>query len=257
MQLIVTTAGRPDDVTTAYAQYAANALAVRFVVRKKRSVARLQREYGCAVLVAGKARYEYFALGATEPLFFHPNTAAFRVKRLARGETETLLEATKITPGDTVLDCTLGLGADALVMQFAGAHVTGLEANAAIAFVVREGMQHYDYQDAPLLACMRDIKVVASEALAYLRTQPNKCFDVVYLDPMFDGLIAESTNFSALREAGEHTALTQDWVDEAKRVARKRVVLKAHFRSPYFAQFGFIPHIRETSKFHFGEIVVY
>lgn len=257
MQLIVTTAGRPDDVTTAYAQYAANALAVRFVVRKKRSVARLQREYGCAVLVAGKSHYAYFALGMNEPLFFHPNTAAFRVKRLARGETETLLEATKITPGDTVLDCTLGLGADALVMQFAGAHVTGLEANAAIAFVVREGMRHYDYSETPLLACMRDIKVVASEALAYLRMQPDNFFDVVYLDPMFDEVIAEATNFSALRQAGDHVALTQEWVDEAKRVARKRVVLKAHFRSPYFAQFGFTQHVRETSKFHFGEIVVY
>lgn len=79
MQLIVTTAGRPDDVTTAYAQYAANALAVRFVVRKKRSVARLQREYGCAVLVAGKARYEYFALGRQSRCSFIPIRQRFEL----------------------------------------------------------------------------------------------------------------------------------------------------------------------------------
>ena len=40
----------------------------------------------CAdVLVAGKNRYELYRIGMEEPFFFHPNSAAFRLKRLVKG----------------------------------------------------------------------------------------------------------------------------------------------------------------------------
>ena len=71
---------------------------------------------------------------------------------------------------------------------------------------------------------------------------------------MFEEVIEESSNFQALRAAGIHDALNVEWIEEAKRVARKRVVLKAHFRSTVFEQFGFKREIRLSSKFHYGVI---
>ena len=112
----------------------------------------------------------------------------------------------------------------------------------------------YDTAELPLTACMRNIEVICSEAISYLKTLPDDAFDVVYMDPMFEEVIEESNNFEALRDAGEHFTLTAKWVEEAKRVAKKRVVLKAHFRSNSFDEFRFTRDIRLTSKFHYGVI---
>lgn len=254
---IVTTAGRPDELSMQLAEKACDALQLVFQPRNKRSVRKMTEVYNANVIVAGKNRYEYFVTGADSPFFFHPNSAAFRLKRVARGEMDPFLKAVQLQKGDSFLDCTLGMGADAMLAAFTigqEGRVVGLEANSNVAFIVKTGMVTYDTSELPLTACMKQIEVVQAEALKYLSNLPNNCFDVVYMDPMFEETIEESNNFEALREAGSHIVLTEDWVNEAKRVAKKRVVLKAHFRSEAFEKYGFIRDIRLTSKFHYGVI---
>ena len=253
----MTTAGRPDELSERLAREACTELGLRFVPRKKRSVSKMSREYAAHVIVAGKERYEYYPKGAAAPFFFHPNSAAFRLKRLARGETDPMIVACNLQEGDSFLDCTLGIGSDSIVAAFvtgSKGKVVGVEANPNVAFIVGKGMQTYDTSELPLTACMRHIEVVCSEAVAYLKSLPDNSFDIVYMDPMFEEIIEESNNFEALREAGEHLALTKEWVDEAIRVAKRRVVLKAHFRSGWFEEFDFKRDIRLTSKFHYGYI---
>jgi 16S rRNA (guanine1516-N2)-methyltransferase len=168
-----------------------------------------------------------------------------------------MVAACELTQGDSFLDCTLGIGSDILVAAFVAGktgEVVGIEANQNVAFIVQRGMQAYDTSEMPLTACMRQIKVVCSEAVTYLKTLPNDSFDIVYMDPMFEEVIEESNNFETLREAGEHLALTKEWVDEAVRIAKRRIVLKAHYRSDWFDKFGFHRDIRLTSKFHYGYI---
>lgn len=252
---IVTTAGRPDELSMALAAFACKELGATFEPRKKRSIRKMSQELQAHVIVAGKYRYDYYAYGAQEPFFFHPNSAAFRLKRVARGEREPFLEAAQLQQGDTVLDCTLGLAADAMLAAYAvGAtgRVVGLEVNANVAFIVKQGMQAYNISELPLTACMRQIEVVQKEAVHYLQALPDQSFDVVYMDPMFEETIEEANNFQALRQAGEHMTLTNQWVVEAKRVARKRIVLKAHFRSEWFAYYHFQQYKRATAKFHYG-----
>lgn len=174
---------------------------------------------------------------------------------MARGETDPFLEAMQLVTGDAVLDCTLGLAADAMLAAYTvgnAGRVTGVEANPNVAFIVEQGMQAYDTSELPLTACMRQIEVVQAEAVTYLKSLPDNAFDVVYMDPMFEEIIDEANNFQALRFAGEHLALTDDWINEARRVAKKRVVLKAHFRSEWFEQYGFQQLTRVTAKFHYG-----
>ncbi|MGD2196941.1 class I SAM-dependent methyltransferase [Lysinibacillus fusiformis] len=256
---IVTTAGRPDDVSMALAAFACQTLGATFEPRKKRSVRKMSEAFQANIIVAGKNRYDYYAYGVEEPFFFHPNSAAFRLKRIARGEAEPFLEATQLQLGDTVLDCTLGLAADAMLAAYIvgeTGRIVGLEANPNVAFIVGQGMQTYDTTELPLTACMRQIEVVQSEAVRYLKTLPANAFDVVYMDPMFEEAIEESNNFEALRRAGEHVTLTDEWVQEAKRVAKKRVVLKAHFRSEWFMKYHFQQYERVTAKFHYGVLEV-
>ncbi|MGE7132009.1 class I SAM-dependent methyltransferase [Lysinibacillus xylanilyticus] len=255
VKTIVTTAGRPDDLSLALASFACKQLDASFEPRKKRSVRKISQELHAHVIVAGKNRFEYYAFGANEPFFFHPNSAAFRLKRVARGEAEPFLEAAQLEKGDSVLDCTLGLAADAMLAAYTvgeADRVVGLEANPNVAFIVGQGMQSYDTTELPLTACMRHIKVVQAEAVSYLKTLPDNTFDIVYMDPMFEEIIEEANNFEALRLAGEHMTLTNEWVSEAKRVAKKRVVLKAHFRSEWFAKYQFTQLTRTTAKFHYG-----
>ncbi|MEK8197936.1 MULTISPECIES: class I SAM-dependent methyltransferase [Lysinibacillus] len=259
LKTIVTTAGRPDEVSMALAAFACQELGATFEPRKKRSIHKMSQALQAHVMVAGKNRYDYYAYGAQEPFFFHPNSAAFRLKRVARGETEPFLEAAQLQQGDSVLDCTLGLAADAMLAAYTvgeAGRVVGLEANPNVAFIVRQGMQTYDTAELPLTACMRQIEVIQSEAIHYLKTLPDNAFDVVYMDPMFEEIIEEANNFQALRQAGEHVTLTDEWVHEAKRVAKKRVVLKAHFRSEWFAIYGFQQYERITAKFHYGVLNV-
>lgn len=88
LKTIVTTAGRPDEVSMALAAFACQELGATFEPRKKRSIHKMSQALQAHVMVAGKNRYDYYAYGAQEPFFFHPNSAAFRLKRVARGETE-------------------------------------------------------------------------------------------------------------------------------------------------------------------------
>lgn len=252
---IVTTAGRPDDVSMALAAFACKQLNITFEPRNKRSIRKISESLRAHVIVAGKNRFDYYAFGAQEPFFFHPNSAAFRLKRVARGEADPFLEAMQLQEGDSVVDCTLGLAADAMLAAFTvgeQGRVVGLEANPNVAFIVGQGIKTYDTTELPLTKCMRHIEVVQAEAVAYLKSLPDHAFDVVYMDPMFEEVIEEANNFEALRSAGAHFSLTDEWVREAKRVAKKRVVLKAHFRSEWFEQHGFTRLTRLTSKFHYG-----
>ncbi|MBD8036227.1 class I SAM-dependent methyltransferase [Solibacillus sp. A46] len=252
---IVTTAGRPDEQSLKLAELASQELNAEIISRQKRSVRKLAEIYNANIIVAGKNRFEYYAKGAEAPFFFHPNSAAFRLKRVARGEEEPLLTASAIQKGDTFLDCTLGIGSDSLLAAFAVGEtgkVTGLEADKNVAFIVKTGMQTYDTTELPLTGCMRNIEVIHSTALEFLKKQEDASFDIVYMDPMFEEVIEESTNFEALRFAGDHIPLTDEWVKEAKRVAKRRVVLKAHYKSDWFEQYQFQRDGRLTAKFHYG-----
>lgn len=253
--MIATTAGRPKEQSEQLAERISRELDIPFVPRNKCSVQQLIDDYNADVLVAGNDRIELYKKGMKKPFFFHPNTAAFRLKRLRQGETEPLIEVSQLQPGMSFLDCTFGFGADSIVASYVvgeNGRVMGVEADRGIAYVVSYGLQHYVTVDEGLRQSMQHISIMHADAISFLQSQPDQSWDVVYVDPMFTESVEESTNFSSLREAGQHHLLTAEWVQEAYRVCRQRVVLKAHFRSTAFEQFHFQRNIRPNTKFHFG-----
>lgn len=259
MKTVVTTGGRPDEVSRQRAFFASTSLNIPFVERQKRSMQKLMEAEQANVLVAGKQRYEYYAYGQKEPFFFHPSSAAFRAKRMARGEVDTFVDITGLQVGESLLDCTLGMATDSMLAAIGVGdmgRVVGCEGNEVIAFVMAQGLKEYNYieENLPQLHVMRNIEVVSSIAVDYLKTLPTQSFDVVYMDPMFEETIEESKNFAPLREAGVHIELDDEWMAEAIRVAKKRVVLKAHYRSPLFDRYDFKRMPRPNIKFHYGVI---
>ena len=255
MKSIVTTGGRTNDVFVKRAKEIAIELSLPYVNRQKKSVQKLQDEFQANIVVVSKERLELYSYGSNAPFFFHPNSAAFRMKRLLNGEQDLFLQATGLQNGDRFLDTTAGLCSDSIIAAYAVGEnglVHACEKDDLVSYIVRQGLNSYETDATELLNSMRSVKLVHQDAMEFLKNTETDSYDVVYMDPMFEEVIEESTNFQALREAGVHQGLTDEWVEEAKRVAKRRVVLKAHFRSPLFEQYHFKQLTRLTSKFHYG-----
>ncbi|MFD1030806.1 class I SAM-dependent methyltransferase [Metaplanococcus flavidus] len=254
MKTIVTTAYRPTAKILAEAEKIAVELEIPFIVRNKRSVERMHADEQADILVALNERLELYPMGKAEPFFFHPNSAAFRTKRPLASD--PLIEISGLEEGDSFLDCTLGMASDAItVSQHVGptGRIVGCESNPNIAYVIGKGLQRYNSMPH-LTAAMKRIQVRAVDSIAYLNTLDEDSFDVIYMDPMFTEEIKEASNFSSIRSSAHRGQLTDEWMEAAKRAARKAVVLKAHFRSQDFEKFGFTRRVRPNTKFHYGVI---
>ncbi len=255
MKTVITTNGRPNEQSFTNASFAVDALGYEFVARAKRSITRMQEEYKSSVLVASANRFELYRIGMDKPFFFHPNTSAFRLKRLLNGETDPFLVATGLSPGDSFLDCTLGLASDSIIASYItneGGKVLGLEGDSDIAFITSAGLRSYEYESEQLTNAMKRIHVISQDAVTFLQSQSEKSWDVVYIDPMFSTPIDESSNFTPLRQVGLQSSLSEEWMREAVRVCKRRVVVKDHYKSPVFDQFNLKRQIRLNTKFHFG-----
>ncbi|WP_214823667.1 class I SAM-dependent methyltransferase [Exiguobacterium algae] len=254
---IVTTCLRPTDEVLARAHSHAATYDIRFVERRKQSIQTLMERFGQGVLVFDKRRVEFTPYGAEEPFFFHPSSSVFRIKQLVRGGHDPLVDAANIKAGDHVLDCTLGLGSDSIVMSHVvgpTGTVTGLESEFITAQLVQEGLAVWVEKDNAVNEAMRRIQVIHREALDYLKTCEDGQYDVIYFDPMFEKTISESVHLNPLRAIANPTPLHDEVINEAYRVAKKRIVLKAHFESEAFEKYHFKRLIRKTSKFHYGFI---
>ena len=241
---IVTTVRRGQKYTEANRALAARtaaALSIPNVPRGNDSLDELRAAYGVdAVLVARRGLLTLVT--AEGELFFHPGMSHLRIKNLLLGHGDHLVTALGLTEGMSVLDCTLGTGADAIVESFAvgeSGTVTALESNLLIAAVIADGLAHATGDNYDMHAAMRRITVHCADALTYLRTQETGSHDVVYFDPMFRRPLHESAGMNALRVLADMRALTEETVAEARRVARRRVVMKERRESAEFARLGF------------------
>ncbi|GAB1797401.1 class I SAM-dependent methyltransferase [Priestia megaterium] len=257
MKVIVTTAGRTNEQMIVKAKQVAADLSIPFVTREKKSVADLQNLQAADVLVVGKNRVELHVQNEEEPIFFHPNSAMFRVKRWLRGERDPFIEAASLKKGMSVLDCTLGLASDSMMASAAvgkSGKVVGLEGNRYVAYLVKQGLLNWESDVQELNDAMKRINVVHQNFESFLACCKDNSFDVVYFDPMFQEQIEESNGINGIKAIALYTTLTPMAIQEAKRVAKQKVVLKDHWKSSRFEEHGFTVQKRKTSKFHYGTI---
>jgi hypothetical protein len=235
-QLAVTTSGKASAELTVRARQAAERWRLPFIERRRKApLSPLLGREAQALLVFGT---EGLALWDREgALRFTPGMARLRVKRLDAGIQEDLLvRIAGFQPGETVLDCTLGLGADALVAARAvgtTGRVVGLEKSLALYALVSQGLEQYD----PGYRSCR-IEPLHIDAESFLRSQPDGSFDHVLFDPMFERPRRSAPSFEILRRFADHSPLTLPMLRHGARVARRSVVVKGARHSKDLAKLG-------------------
>ena len=174
--------------------------------------------------------------------FFHPNTAHLRIKNLRYGENDRLIDALNVKKGAKILDCTLGLGSDAIVESFIAGEtgkIVALEVNPLIFAVVSHGLQNFSEDSPHILQSMRRIEVFNADYEDFLKNCAENSFDAVYFDPMFRKPIKTSSGLNSIRPLANFRPLSEKIVREACRVAKFRVVMKEHAGSLEFERLGF------------------
>jgi hypothetical protein len=259
--MIVTTGMKPTEEETALAESLAAELGGRFVPRGGASLAKLLRRFRAdRVLVTGPDGLRLHTDDGGQPLRYHPGMGLVRAKRLREGGSDPLVEISGARPGDRVLDCTAGLAGDAFVFSRAvgpTGRVVALESEPVLYVIVREGLRVYATGMDDLDADLRRIELIRTDHAAYLASLPSGSFDIVYFDPMFRIPVHESSSMVPLRGVANPAPLSSEAVREAKRVARRVVVMKENRDSGEFERLGFtrVP-TKKTSAVAYGVICV-
>jgi 16S rRNA (guanine1516-N2)-methyltransferase len=237
--LAVTTSERFEPELAQRALRAAEEIGVPYVERThKRTLASMLADSAEALIV-----FESGAVSLVDSqglLRFSPGLAHLRVKQLDAGVLEDmLLRVSGLSEGERVLDCTLGLGADAQVaarLVGPSGAVTALEKSPALYLLARHGLETLPRHPR---SCA--IQVVHADAHQYLRALPDRAFDVVLFDPMFERQRKSSVAFDTLRRHADYAPLTRETAAEAQRVARRAVVIKGSRYSSDFKKLGIQP----------------
>ena len=244
LRAIATTGRRELSESIELARAAAADLGIEYVERRRRSIEELTREFGVdEIIVAKKNSLRLLTIderGSEREIFFHPSTAHLRIKMMRAGATDRMIEAMNLIAGMRILDCTLGLGSDAIVSSYVSrCEVTAVEINPLLAYVVERGLRTFDGDNRHVLEAMRRVKVLAADYIDVLRAESDGAFDVVYFDPMFRHALERSCSLNVIRLAADHRRVSTEAIAEACRVARHRVVLKENARSLEFDRLGF------------------
>jgi SAM-dependent methyltransferase len=238
----VTTSGKPEESLIARAREAAREWNLPFLPRRKKEpIHPMLASKAEALLVFER---EGVSLWDPEGSFsFNPGMAHLRRLRIQSGLTqagqqqdEAFVRVSELRAGDHILDCTLGLGQDALVAALVvgpQGRVVGLEKSLALYAVVSEGLKAYDYGPD---SCR--VEPVRADSHTYLRSLPSGSFDVVFFDPMFEKPKKSQPAFEMLRRFAEHAPLTPEALEEARRVARRWVVVKGAKHSEDLKKLG-------------------
>lgn len=254
----MTTSYHPQPEREQMARQLAEQFSVPYILRERRTLKQLFAETGFTQAVVVSHEGIRWEDQEGRRFFFHPSMSAVRVKRLRSGGSDPLVASSGMRRGDEVLDCTLGMGADAIVAAFvtgSEGKVVALESQRVIAALVKHGMRTYSTDRADLAEAMRLVEVVCADYREYLPRLPDKSFDIVMFDPMFGKTVRESSAMQALRPLANPEPLDPASVKEAVRVARRTVLLKERRDSDEFARLGFRV-VKEASTYAFGVIDV-
>lgn len=175
---------------------------------------------------------------------YHLNMAKLRILRLRDSGKDRLCSLLPEKRPLSVLDATFGMGSDAAVLSwYLGGEgtVTSLEAEPVLWEIGHFGISCFSDSDGKITAALRRIRLLHADFRDFLKTAPDRSYDVIFFDPMFRKPVAKSGNMDIFREAALHEPLTEDVLKEAMRAAARRVIVKerpfsALFRSPLFSR---------------------
>ena len=222
--IVVTTSVKTNNELNEKAHNIAKFLNFNYIPRNKRTIKQMLIQAD-GVVVVYKTKLSYFE--GDKELFFHLDTSALKIKN---NDNEPLIEIIG-SEKQNILDCTMGLAGDSIILSYYEHKVMTLEKNKIIYLIVSN-----------------------VDSVKFLKNCPDNSFDIVYFDPMFSHNIEESKNLAGIETLANQDFPTADFLTEAKRVAKKKVIVKAHFKDDIFEKFDFIRLTRKNTKFHYGYI---
>ena len=164
---------------------------------------------------------------------------ALRIDGIEKGRTEDPLQKYgKLSAGERVLDATLGFGQDARVAaRLVGpvGQVVGLESSLPLAVLAQATLAR-ERRDRSAV-----IEVLHREAGEFLAGTAAGTFDVVLFDPMFGRALASQPGFDLLRRHANPAPLTPQLLADARRVARRLVLVKSARYTPALKALGLRP----------------
>lgn len=165
--------------------------------------------------------------------------AALRVDGIDKGRTEDPLQRLgALQPGERVLDATLGFGQDARVaarLVGSAGVVVGLESSLPLAVLAEATLARERSGRSAA------IQVLHREAGEFLTGCASGAFDLVLFDPMFVRALASQPGFELLRRHANPAPLTAPMLAEARRVARRLVLVKSARYTPALKALGLRP----------------
>lgn len=246
MNCAVTTIRKHSDSAELLARRCAQILQAPYIERCGMGIEAMKRRYNIDTIVIATQTHPIVSTPVGE-YFFHLSMAELRINKILNGDNDHMISAMNLKKNQSVLDCTLGMGTDAIVASFivgSQGKVVGLESSAIISLITSWGLQHFSNSDVSpeILAALRSISVRRSDALSYLKTMADNSFDIVYFDPMFRHPVANSITLKPLRELANKEPLNKEILAEACRVAAQRVIIKEMNKSAEFNRLG-ITHV--------------
>jgi len=227
--LSVTTSVRPDADLEQQARGYAAELGAAYYPRRNVNVSRVFQATGAdRLLIVSRERLALRHADGLE-FFFHPNMALLRGLNVLRGWRDVYVDAAGFQPGDHVLDCTVGFATEAMLASLLvgpEGRVVGLESQAELAAVVRDGVRRF-----PITPKLRDalqrVEIVTADYRTYLATCAERTFDIVAFDPFFSERVQGSEHaLDPLHAFGNQAPLDPASVERATKVARRRVIVK-------------------------------
>ncbi len=252
----VTTAARPRSAECETARGLAADIGCAFVPRGHGALAHTAARAGRhGLIVVERAHLTVWIAGRR--FRYHPGMARLRVLAVQQGNPDALVTALGISPGARVLDCTCGLAADAIVASYVAGpagRVRALEASPLLALLVARGIAANALDTLPEIApAMRRVEVCRADFADYLRREADNAWDVVYFDPMFNETIAAAQGLDLVRRLARPGGPSPADLHAARRVARRRVVMKDRRPGRQLERLGFST-VHESRRVCYGAL---
>lgn len=243
--LVVTTSHKARPETRRAAQQFAEQWHLDFVDRDDQPLELLLASFDAALIVTNNDKQVATTGGILKS---HLGTAFIRLKSMSRNVGDPLIRAGELRAGDVVVDTTFGLGRDGIIAACAvgpTGSVIGLESSLALFHLATHGLAngpfsaaqiHADFGLSPAPTALEHV-----DAREWLVAAPDNSADVVFVDPMFSTPKTSDAGFGLLRSVADLSPLDEAWVSEAKRVARRWVVVKCGPSQPWFGEVGLVP----------------
>lgn len=254
-RIIITTDHYPTEETIEKAKEFSHFMDLTYYHRGKNTINNLilkNNSLACLVFYEDKVYLSY----NKKNFGFHPNMALLRLKQLSTGNNDKLIEITSLKIGDRFLDCTCGLGSDAIVASSVvgkNGKVTALEASPILFTIVNTGLKNYIHKRTDISTHMRRIEHINTDYNTYLPKLKTNSYDIIYFDPMFKNTLNNAQGLDVVRSLASYTLPDEKIIKEAQRVARRAVIIKDSVKGNLLKSLN-IPIISKSRTVCYGKV---